>query len=348
MVGKRRWPEGGNDDSERRGRSEERTEDHQMHILLADKMHPQAIEAFKSLPGAQVSNRPELGAEDLPAHLKDVDVLVVRSTKVTRAALEAAPILGLVIRAGSGVNTIDVAAATERGVRVANTPGTNSAAVAEVAMGLLLSADRRIPDNVHELRQGRWNKKEFGKAQGLKGRTVGLVGVGQIGREMIQRLRGFEVRILVWSRSMTPEKAQALGVEHCPDLLDLARRSDVVTIHVALTGETRGLVGAEFLAAMKPGTILINTARAEVVDSEALLQAMDEKGLRAGLDVFPSEPTTGQAEYDHSLIKHPNCFGTHHIGASTDQAEYETGLEAVRVARAFLAKEQVPNCVNPA
>jgi len=319
-----------------------------MHILLADKMHPQAIEAFKSLPGTQVSNRPELGAEDLPAHLEDVNVLVVRSTKVTRAALEAASNLGLVIRAGSGVNTIDVAAATERGVRVANTPGTNSAAVAEVAMGLLLSADRRIPDNVHELRQGRWNKKEFGKAQGLKGRTVGLVGVGQIGREMIQRLRGFDVQVLVWSRSMTPEKAQALGAEHCPDLLELARRSDAVSIHVALTAETRGLVGAEFLAAMKSGTILINTARAEVVDTEALIRAMDEKGLRAGLDVFPSEPTTGQAEYDHPLIKNPNCYGTHHIGASTDQAEYETGLEAVRVAQAFLAKEQVPNCVNPA
>jgi len=175
-----------------------------------------------------------------------------------------------------------------------------------------------------------------------------LVGVGQIGQEMIQRLRGFDVRILAWSRSMTPEKAQALGVEYCPDLLDLARRSDVVTIHVALTGETRGLVGAEFLAAMKPGAIVINTARAEVLDTEALLHAMDEKGLRAGLDVFPSEPTTGQAEYDHPLSKHPNCYGTHHIGASTDQAEYETGLAAVQVARAFQANEPVPNCVNPA
>ncbi len=318
-----------------------------MHILLADKMHPQAIEAFKALPGARVSNRPELGAEDLPGHLQDVNVLVVRSTKVTRAALEAAPELGLVIRAGSGVNTIDVAAATERGVAVANCPGTNSAAVAEVAMGLLLSLDRRIPDNVHELRQGRWNKKEFGKAQGLKGRTVGLVGVGQIGREMIQRLRGFDVRIMAWSRSMTPEKAESLGIEYCPDLLELARHSDVVSIHVALTGDTRGLVGAEFLAAMKPGALLINTARAEVIDTEALLQAMDEKGLRAGLDVFPAEPTTGQAEYDHPLTRHPNCYGTHHIGASTDQAEYDTGLEAVRVARAFQAKEPIPNCVNP-
>lgn len=317
-----------------------------MHILLADKMHPVAIDAFQAIPGARVTNRPDLGADDLPQILGDVDVLVVRSTKVTRAALEAAPGLGLVIRAGSGVNTIDVAAASERGIYVANCPGKNSAAVAEVAMGLLLALDRRIADNVGQLRDGKWNKKEFGKAQGLKGRTVGLVGVGLIGQEMIQRLRGFDVRILAWSRSMTAEKAAALGVEHCPDLLDLARQSDVVSVHVALTGETRGLLGSEFLAAMKPGAILLNTSRAEVVDNEALLKAMDEKGLRAGLDVFPSEPGAGQADYQHPLAQHPNCYGTHHIGASTDQAEAATGLDAVRLARAFQAGEPIPNCVN--
>lgn len=317
-----------------------------MHILLADKLHPAAIEAFKALPGARVTNRPDLGPDDLPQNLGDVDVLVVRSTKVTRAALEAAPGLGLVIRAGSGVNTIDVAAASERGIYVANCPGKNSAAVAELAMGLLLALDRRIADNVNDLRNGKWNKKEYGKGQGLKGKTIGLVGTGLIGQEFIQRLKGFDVKILAWSRSLTPSKAEALGVDYCSDRLELARRSDVVSVHVALTGDTRGMVGAEFLDAMKPGAILLNTSRAEVVDNDALLKAMEEKGLRAGLDVFPSEPSGGQAEYDHPLAKHPRCYGTHHIGASTDEAEYSTGLDAVRLAEAFAKGDPIPNCVN--
>lgn len=317
-----------------------------MHILLADKLHPSAISELQILPGAQVSNRPELTVDDLPQALGDVDVLVVRSTKVTRAALEAAPRLGLVIRAGSGVNTIDVAAASERGIYVANCPGKNSAAVAELAMGLLLALERRIPDNVADLRQGKWNKKEFGKAQGLKGKTVGLVGTGLIGQEFVRRLQGFDVRILAWSRSLTRAKAEELGVEYCPDLLDLARRSDVVSVHVALARETRGLVGADFLDAMKPGAILLNTSRAEVVDNDALLQAMESKGVRAGLDVFPDEPGTGTADFDHPLAKHKNCYGTHHVGASTDEAELATGMDAVHLAEAFMKGEPIPNCVN--
>lgn len=317
-----------------------------MHILLADKLHPAAVEALGSLPGTRLSNRPELGPDDLPAHLEDVDLLIVRSTKVTRAALEKAPRLGLVIRAGSGVNTIDVAAASERGIYVTNCPGKNSAAVAELTLGLLLALERRIPENVADLRAGRWNKKEFGKAQGLKGKTVGVIGTGGIGQEVIERLRPFGVRLVAWSRSLTSARADALGVEFCPDLLDMARVADVVTIHVALTAETRNLVGADFFEAMKPGAILVNTSRAEVVDNDALLKAMDSKKIRAGLDVFPNEPSAGTAEYDHPLARHPNTCGTHHIGASTDQAEHATGLEAVRIAEAFMAGEPIPNCVN--
>lgn len=319
-----------------------------MKILLADKIHPAAIEAFKAIPGAEVISQPTLTAEDLPANLADINVLVVRSTKVTRAAFEAAPKLGLVIRAGSGVNTIDVACATERGVRVANCPGKNSAAVAELAMGLLLSLERRIPDCVIQLRNGQWNKKEFGKAQGLKGKTVGLIGTGQIGRELIQRLRGFDVNIVAYDICLTAEMAAELGVERCDNLLELAGKADIVSIHVPLNDGTRGLVGEEFLAALKPNSIVLNTARAEIIDTEALLKAMDSKGIRAGVDVYPGEPGKAQAEFDCALAKHPNCYGSHHIGASTDQSEHVTGLEAARVASEFAQGHAVPNCVNPA
>ena len=285
-----------------------------MKILLADKINPVAIEAFKAIEGAEVISNPALTADDLPNNIAGIDVLVVRSTKVTKAVFEAADKLGLVIRAGSGVNTIDVACATE-----------------------------------HNVRAGKWNKKEFGKAQGLKGKMVGIVGTGMIGREMIKRLRGFEVDICAFDPFLTPEKAEEMGIRYCENLIDVAKAADIVTIHVPLLDSTRKMINAEFLAAMKPGAVLINTARADIVDNEALLKALDEKGLRCGIDVLPDEPGTGVADFDSPLAKHPNCYATHHIGASTEQSEKATGLEAARLAAIYAeGKEAVPNCVNPA
>ncbi|MBQ7528900.1 hypothetical protein IJT10_03235 [bacterium] len=319
-----------------------------MKILLADKLSPVAIEAFKAIEGAEVINNPTVTADELPDNIADVNILVVRSTKVTKATFEVAKQLGLVIRAGSGVNTIDVPCATEHNVRVVNCPGKNSVAVAELAMGLLLSLERRIPDCVAELRAGHWNKKEFGKAQGLKGKTVGLIGTGMIGTELIKRLRGFEVNICAYDICLTPELAEKLGIERCDTLLDVAKKADIVSIHVPLLDATRKMIGEEFLGAMKPGAILLNTSRAEIVDNDALLKALDEEGLRCGLDVLPNEPGTTVADFDSALAKHPNCYATHHIGASTEQAELVTGLEAARLAKIFSeGKEPVPNCVNP-
>ncbi|MDO5297297.1 MAG: 3-phosphoglycerate dehydrogenase [bacterium] len=318
-----------------------------MKILLADKISPVAIEAFEAIPGAEVVSNPSLTADDLPHNLNDVEILVVRSTKVTKDAIEAAPKLGLIIRAGSGYNTIDVACATEHNVRVANCPGKNSVAVAELAMGLLLSIERRIPDCVAQLRAGKWNKKEFGKADGLKGKTVGLVGTGNIGSELIKRLRGFEVDICAYDICLTEEKAAEMGIKRCENLMDVAKSADIISIHVPSCESTRGMINAEFIAAMKPQAILLNTSRADIVDNDALLAALDSKGLRCGLDVFPNEPGTATADFDCALAKHPNCYGSHHIGASTAQAERVTGLEAARIAKCFAAGDDVPNCVNP-
>lgn len=316
-----------------------------MHILLADKLDPRAIELFKQ-PGVQLSNRPELGPDDLPAHLGDVEVLVVRSTKVTARAIEAAPRLGLIIRAGSGVNTIDVEAASARGVFVANCPGKNAAAVAELAVGLILCLDRRISDNVADLRAGKWNKKEFSKAEGLKGKTVGLIGMGQIAQEVMARLRPFGVRFVAWSRSLTPEKAEELGVTCCADRLEVARHADVVSVHVALTSDTKGFLNQAFFEAIKPGALFINTSRAEVVDQQAMLKALEAGKIRVGTDVFESEPSGGAAEFVSPVGQHPQVVGTHHIGASTQQAEFETGEEAARIASAYLTGQPIPNCVN--
>jgi D-3-phosphoglycerate dehydrogenase len=269
--------------------------------------------------------------------------LVVRSAKVSEDAL-AAGSLKLVVRAGAGYNTIDVAAASRRGIYVSNCPGKNSIAVAELAFGLILSLDRRLPDNVAALRQGKWNKGEYSKARGIFGRTLGLIGLGQIGREMIPRAKAFGLRVTAWSRSLTPEQAEAWGIERKATPEQVAADSDIVSVHVALNPQTRGLVGAAFFDAMRPGSFFVNTSRAEVIDEPALKRAIEERGIRAALDVFANEPAGSAGEFNDDIAK--LVYGTHHIGASTDQAQEAIAAETVRIVRTFKQTGKVPNVVN--
>jgi D-3-phosphoglycerate dehydrogenase len=297
--------------------------------------------------GCEISYQPDLKDEALvdAVHQTAPDVLVVRGTKVTEPMLAAGPIK-LVVRAGAGYNTIDVAAASRRGIYVSNCPGKNSIAVAELAFALILALDRRIADNVIALRRGEWNKKEFSKARGLFGRRLGLIGVGKIGQEMIPRARAFGMPVLAWSRSLTPERARAMGVEYCATPADVAREADIVSVHVALNADTKEFLNADFFAAMREGAYFINTARGEVVDQAALVEAMTSRGIRAGLDVFAGEPTSGRAEFTGAIAKESNLYGTHHIGASTDQAQEAIAAETVRIVREFKETGRVPNVVN--
>src|SRR5436309_8664731 len=222
-----------------------------MRILVADKFEPSGRDGLQAL-GAEISFQPDLKDAALVEAIaqQQPDVLVVRGTKVTEAMLAAAP-LKLVVRAGAGYNTIDVAAASRRGIYVANCPGKNSIAVAELAFALILALDRRVADNVIALRAGQWNKKEFSKARGLFGRTLGLAGLGKIGQEMIPRANAFGMPVVAWSRSLTNEKAAELGVERMETPADVARAADIVSVHVALKPDTRTLSGADFFRAMK-------------------------------------------------------------------------------------------------
>src|SRR5215212_9393193 len=317
-----------------------------MKVLIADKFEQSGRDGLAAI-GCEVSFQPDLkdGALVEAIQTLNPDVLVVRSTKVTEAMLEAGA-LKLVVRAGAGYNTIDVAAASRRGVYVSNCPGKNSVAVAELAFALILALDRRIADNVIQLREGKWDKKEFSKSRGLLGRTLGLVGAGQIGREVVTRARAFGLNVIAWSRSLTDESAAELGVERRENLLDVARDSDVVSVHVALNPATRGLVGSDFFNAMRDGAYFVNTARGEVVDQGALRRALREKNIRAGLDVFANEPTSAVAEFADDIAREPNLYGTHHIGASTDQAQEAIAAETVRVIRTFKETGRVPNVVN--
>jgi D-3-phosphoglycerate dehydrogenase len=317
-----------------------------MRVLIADKFEQSGRDGLEAA-GCQFSYQPDVKDDALVEAIRayDPEVLVVRSTKVTEPMLDAGA-LKLIVRAGAGYNTIDVAAASRRGVYVSNCPGKNSVAVAELAFALILALDRRVADNVIQLREGKWNKKEFSKARGLLGRTLGLVGTGQIGREVVSRAQAFGMRVIAWSRSLTDESAAVLGVERRDTLLDVARESDVVSVHVALKPETRGLIGADFFGAMKEGAYFVNTSRGEVVEQDALRRAMKEKDVRAGLDVFANEPTSSAGEFTDDIAHEPNLYGTHHIGASTDQAQEAIADETVRVIRIFKETGRVPNVVN--
>ena len=316
-------------------------------VLIADKFEKVGLDGLAEL-GCRVVLRPELTPADLPAAIKEYDpkILVVRSTKVQEQALASGGSLSLVIRAGAGIDNIDVAAASRLGVFVSNCPGKNSIAVAELVMGLLLSCDRRIPDQTADLRAGLWHKGEYSKARGLYGRTLGIVGLGQIGREIADRARAFGMTVVSWSRQLTVEDAARLSIGYCQTPIDVARLSDAVTINVAATPETQKLVNAEFLAAMKPGAYLINTSRGSVVDETALEAAIREKGIRAGLDVFDPEPAGATGEIANPILLAPGVYGTHHVGASTEQAQVAIAHETVNICKAYIQTGAVPNCVN--
>jgi D-3-phosphoglycerate dehydrogenase / 2-oxoglutarate reductase len=319
-----------------------------MKLLIADTF-PETYRERLVDDGHECAYEPDVTADDLPERVPGFEGLVVRSTRVRADTLRATDTLRLVIRAGSGTNTIDSATAAERGIHVCNVPGRNAIAVAELAFGLLLAIDRRIPDNVDDLRAGRWNKKEYAKSRGILGRCIGVVGLGRIGMAFAERAAAFGAEVYALARrGRDPElarRADAIGVRFVDELPALARACDVLSFHLPAATETRGLVGHDLLDAVRPGTIILNTSRGEIIDEEALIDAMDAKGIRAGLDVYADEPGQSVGSIDSALARHPNVYGTHHIGASTEQAQRAIAEEVVHMIDAYRHGE-VLHCVN--
>ena len=337
-----------------------------MKVLVADKFEKSGLDGLKDL-GVEVVYNPDLKEEALAKAIGDTgaDVVVVRSTKVTEPMLDAGR-LSLVVRAGAGYDNIDVKAASERGIYVANCPGKNSVAVAELAFGLIIALDRRIPDNVADLRAGKWNKKEYSKARGLHGRTLGLLGFGNIGQEMARRAQAFGMHLAIWSEIGVEVDRSGLPIdmpllvrlrpssgypvepfaEVCQTPQEVAEKSDILSVHVGLSDRTRKLINADVLNRMKPGSFFVNAARGEIVDYDALATAVKERNLRVALDVYAKEPSSPQADFSDPLLQLPNVYGTHHIGASTDQAQEAIAEETVRILRAYQETGRVPNVVN--
>jgi D-3-phosphoglycerate dehydrogenase len=318
-----------------------------MNILVADQFPESALNDLRQL-GLKVSYVPDGAGPSLESALRteQPDVLVVRGTKVDATHLLASSSLALVIRAGAGVNTIDVKKASSEGIYVANCPGKNAIAVAELAFAHLLSIDRHIVNGASDLRQGIWNKKTYSKARGIFGRRLGVLGVGDIGKEMISRAQAFGLKVIVWSRSLTKESAHELGVEYAASPLEVAKHCDILSVHLALTPETRGLVSAEVLNALPKDAVFINTSRGEVVDHAALEDAMTNRGLYVGLDVFEGEPSGGTGTLQPGIFAQPRAQGSHHIGASTEQSQDAVASEAVRIVTVYLKEGRVENSVN--
>ncbi len=333
-----------------------------MKVLIADQFEQTGIDGITAA-GCDVIYQPALADQQLADALASTraDVLVVRSTKVTDAML-ASGSLSLIVRAGAGVNTIDVSAASRRGIYVSNCPGKNAIAVAELTFALMLALDRRIAENVIDLRAGTWNKKEYSKAKGLFGRTLGIIGYGSIGQEVAHRAKAFGMPVVVWSRRL--QKGSGTGDQGSRTAVDprslipdpsvitvqspeeVAERSDVLSIHLALAGGTRNFVGSSILNRLKAGSYFINTSRAEIVDQAALAEAVRNRGVRAALDVFAQEPAGSTGEFSDPIVTLPNVIGTHHIGASTEQAQEAIAAEAARIVRAYKETGKVPNVVN--
>ena len=318
-----------------------------MRVLIADKLLPTTADALTAI-GCAVTESPGLQDEALLDAIADLrpDVLVVRSTRVPAAAFAGGHV-GLVVRGGAGINTIDVAAASAAGVYVANCPGRNSLAVAELTIGLLIALDRRIPDAVADLRAGNWNKGEYSGASGLAGRTLGVLGAGGIGLAVADRARALGMRVLVWNRGDHHRAAvQARGLEFVSDPLELAARSDAVTLHLAQTPDTVGIAGPAFFTALKRGALFINTSRAGLVDEAALRLAIADRGLRAGLDVFEGEPAGKTGTVQSATLASPGVIATPHIGASTMQAQEAVADEIARIVGAYAQTGEVPNLCN--
>lgn len=312
-------------------------------VLVADKFPDQYIKQMQDL-NLEVEYSPKLGENDLPEAIKDTDILVVRSTKVNAQTITNGKNLNLIIRAGAGVNNIDIKAANQKGIYVANCPGMNSVAVAELAMGLMISLDRKIPDNVIDFRNGKWNKGEYSKAEGLKGKTLGIIGVGAIGKEVAKRALAFDMK--VYGKDIS--RIEGVMIKDFSEMDQLLPMCDIVTIHLPATSDTKGLFNKKMFSYMKPNSLLINTSRADIIDEEALLEAITEKNIRVAVDVFKGEPEDKSGRVSSKLQTNPNVYVTHHIGASTEQAQNAVAEETVRIIKDFTTSGVIAHWVNRA
>jgi D-3-phosphoglycerate dehydrogenase / 2-oxoglutarate reductase len=311
-------------------------------VLVSDPLAPQGLEILKNAPGLDVIERPGIAPGELLELIGDIDGLVIRSgTKVTADVIARGERLRVIGRAGIGVDNVDLAAATGRGVVVVNTPEGNNITTAEHAIALLCSLARHIPQATASMKAGHWEKKKF-EGMELYNRTLGVVGLGNIGRIVAMRGKGLGMKVIAADPHIAPERAKQLDVELVA-LEQLLARADVVTVHVPKTKETKGLLGRKAFAKMRRGVLVINAARGGIVDEAALLEALGSGQVGgAALDVFETEPPPA----GHPLLAHERVICTPHLGASTEQAQVNVSVAVAEQVRDFLLQGLIRNSVN--
>jgi D-3-phosphoglycerate dehydrogenase len=313
-------------------------------VFIADGLEAGGIELLKSA-GIEIDDRSGLKGDELKAAIQAADGIIVRSaTKVTAELLDKPGKLRAIVRAGVGVDTIDVPAATRKGLIVMNTPGGNTTSTAEQTITLLMSLSRHTTVADASMKAGKWDRKKFMGSQ-VAGKTLGVIGLGRIGREVARRAAGLDMKIVGFDPFLTVDRASQLGIEAVAGLGELLPRCDYLTVHTPLTAETTNLVGATELALMKKGARVINCARGGIINEEALVAALKSGHLAgAALDVFTQEPVPAE----HPILKAPNLVLTPHLGASTVEAQEAVGLEAAQLLIDFLTKGVIGFAVNMA
>jgi D-3-phosphoglycerate dehydrogenase len=311
-----------------------------VNIVVADDLPASALDLLRT-EGWHVDARSGRAPDQLAADLADADAIIVRSaTKVTAPLIAAAPRLRAIARAGTGVDNVDVGAASARGIVVMNAPGANSVSVAELAVGFLLALARHIPAADAAMKRGQWEKKKF-LGEELRDKTLGLAGLGRIGQEVARRAQAFGMRVVAHDPFISTAIAGTLGVELI-SLDDLFARADYLSLHMPSTPQTKGLVNAARLAAARPGIRIINTSRGDLIDEGALADAIEAGRVGgAAIDVFQKEPTV-----DHRLQMLPQVVATPHIAASTREGQELVGVETVTALRDFLRDGVIRNAVN--
>jgi D-3-phosphoglycerate dehydrogenase / 2-oxoglutarate reductase len=315
-----------------------------MKIVVCDPISPKGIALLQQRPEFEVVVLPKRlpEAELLPVVADAVALLVRSETKVTRMVIEAAPKLRAVGRAGVGVDNVDVAAATQRGVVVMNTPGGNTVTTAELSFAMLLALARKVPQAHSSMAAGKWDRKLF---QGIEllDKTLGILGMGRIGSEVAKRARAFGMRVIAYDPYLTEDRAKAIGAEFAGEVDDIYRVADFISVHMPVTPETKGMLNAAAFAKMKPGVRIVNCARGEIISETDLVAALESgKVAGAALDVFAVEPLPA----DHPYRKQPNIILTPHLGASTQEAQEKCGIEVAEVITAYLLTGEVRNAVN--
>ncbi|MCY3779359.1 MAG: hydroxyacid dehydrogenase [Chloroflexi bacterium] len=313
------------------------------HVLVPDNVHQKAIDLLEASDGIRVSAPGVLERADLLAAVADAHALIIRSGVTADAELLAgAPQLKAIARAGVGVDNVDLAAATERGIVVMNTPGGNTISTAEHTFGLMIALSRHIPQGHQSLAEGRWDRKLFSGVE-LKGKTLGIIGLGRIGGAIATRAGAFEMTVIAHDPYLPPEAAAGINVPLLP-LAEVYARSDFLTFHAMVTDETRGMVNADSIARMKDGVRIINAARGALINSADLAQALKNgKVAGAALDVYEQEPPPA----DHPLINLPNVLHTPHLAASTSDAQVTVAIEAAQLIVDFLLEDKADNVCNP-